>query len=286
MGVIDNLGYIKKAQHFPCASPNPLLVLEAAGKAITPVLLNAATFGCNDIVKMRAGISPWHARGMRALIEGAIPPDEKSAAGKLLKFTIPLEKALFFWFVVDLTVDFFARWQSQIFRLGACGNNLSERTASGPLRTFVEPFPNHWQFIAYTFTQPQGQFAGPIGFTVPRGWYWSAYFSLTVKPLFTGQVVGSVQTRLRNVATGPFSLEGEPATPDWFGNPTHTAMKFENVAPRGRLLEFRFEAQADNVAIGSGGSAVVSISNQPLLNNSIFPVNCFGKFAPGVNPIL
>jgi hypothetical protein len=142
MGIIDNLGYIKQASYYPCAEPDPLLVIQAAGAAAFPTLLSAISFGCNDIVKMRAGISPWHARNMKALIDGAIPAEQQKTFNGLYKFVVPVEKALFFFFVVDLTLEFLARWQSQIFkrmplerRRSPLGQPRPRQTLHGIIRT-------------------------------------------------------------------------------------------------------------------------------------------------------
>lgn len=282
MGVIDNLGYIKKAAAFPCATPNPILIAQAAGNAIAPVLLNAATFGCNDIVKMRAGISPWHSRGLKALIKGAIPPDETATAGKLLKFTIPVEKALFFWFVVDLTTDFFARWHSQVFRLGACGHPLRSWTGSGPLSTWVMPAPNGWTRISYSMTKnpPGAPNIGSDGFIVTSHQYWQAYFSLTPRPLWVGQVPGSVQLRLHQIAGRPFVIEGPKVPAPWFGNQIHASILFNSDNENIGLKEYVFEASCDTVAIGLSGSASVSISDRPLEVENFLPTNCFGPSPP------
>src|SRR4051794_22021710 len=121
MGIIDNANYVKSASYFPCARPEPILIIEAAASALGPVLLSFAAFGCNDIVKMRAGLSPWHRRAVKAMLEGAIPPEQRDMVNKVYKFAIPVGKLLFVWFVADLTVEFFARFHSQLFKLGACG---------------------------------------------------------------------------------------------------------------------------------------------------------------------
>src|SRR4051794_22750875 len=115
MGVIDNLGYVSKATYFPCATPSPILAIQAAGDALFPVLASALQFGCLDIIKMRAGMSPWHARKLRALISNPVTAVETDRLNKIYKYAVPVEKLLFFWFVVDLTTEFFARWQSNMF---------------------------------------------------------------------------------------------------------------------------------------------------------------------------
>jgi hypothetical protein len=276
MSVLGNLNYIKNASLYSCARPNMILVVEAAFESIGPVLINAVTFGCRDIVKMRAGISPWHSRAIRALVEGAIPPSQKKFAKKLLMFTIPLEKALFFYFVVDLTVDFFARWQSQIFRLGACGAPLNQSTASGPLATFVMPAPNGWTRISYAFTTNGRPFTSSTDFIVPPGWYFSVFFSLTVKPLFNNMPCGSASIRLRELGHGSFAITSDPATPDWFFNPIHAALHMPIMPPKNYLRQYIFEGSVDNIAIGTGGSCTVSISEQPVQQQTIIPTNCLG----------
>lgn len=284
MGVIDNLGYIKTAAAFPCANPDPILIAEAGLKAIGPVLLNAASFGCNDIVKMRAGISPWHSRGIRALVEGAIPPSEKDTAGKLLKFTIPIQKALFFWFVVDLTVDFFARWHSQVFRLGACGQTANANTGSGPVVAWVQGGGGGFSRISYdmTLSNPGNHQIGSDGFIVFPHQYWQCYFSLTPKPLFFGQVPGNVQLRLRQIRSPQYVLNGPVVPAPWFGNTIHASVLFNPDTQSGTTHEYVMEASCDTIAVAQSGSASISISDLPLMVENMIPTNCFGPAPPNL----
>lgn len=282
MGTLKNLGYIKQAMYFPCTHQNPILVLEAAVESIAPTLISAATFGCNDIVKMRAGISPWHSRGIKAFIEGALSPEEKSMAGKALKFTVPIEKALFFFFVVDLTVGFAANWQSNIFKLGACGSPPLTCNATGPLASFVEPVGGAWVFIAYALTSTPATcgFTGSTGFTVQKGQFWQAYYSLTAKPLFRNKPMTTLQTRMRLIGSSQFEITQGPQSAPWFGNQISSSVM---AAPNGAaksFQEWRFEAMADVEAIGTGGSCAITVSDHPIHNQGIFPVNCFGQLAP------
>lgn len=282
MGVFDNLGYIAEAQHYPCASPDPWLVIKAGASAIAPVLLSAASFGCTDIIKMRAGVSPWHSRGIRALIEGAISPSEKSTAGKILKFTIPIEKALFFWFVVDLTTEFFARWQSNLFQLQGCGTTAFGCSMTGKLGGWACPSPGAWTYIGYEKTSSTGRC--PVGFGIEFGvqahQHWSCYFSLSPAPIIKTQPIGSFQTRLRRVYPDGYVYEGEKVTPSWIGNKLTSNMMLNGHNKHGTFQIYRFEATADVAAYGVDGSAAVTISDFPLFNKGILPVNCFGAPSP------
>lgn len=282
MGLIDNLGYIAKGTYYPCAAPQPALILQAAGTALFPVLMSAVSFGCQDIVKMRAGISPWHARNMKAMIKGAIPPDQVDTASKTLKFTVPVQKLLFFFFVVDLTDQFLANWQSNIFKLNACGNNSISASDTGELASWVEPVADAWTRIGYSFTHsnPGHPIAAGSEFSIPAGWYWSAYFSLTPKPFFVGQQIGGFQTRLHRVAPTVYDYESPVVTPPWIGNQMTSSLHISPQKKKGFLQSFSFQAKADVPAIGISGSALVQMSETPIGDDNILPVNCFGAAPP------
>ncbi len=282
MGVIDNLGYISKASYYNCASPSPVLVLQAAGAAALPTLLSAVSFGCRDIVKLRAGISPWHARNMKAMVKGAILPDEVDKAQKILKYTVPVEKLLFFWFVVDLELGFFAKWQSNLFKLNACGHNPKSASDTGTFASWVCPAPGVWADVNYSFSHsnPSLPIAAAAQITVPADYYWSAYFSLTPKPLFVGQPLGGFQTRLRRIFPTEVLYESPVVTPPWIGNQMTSSIHISPQKTKGFHQSFRMEAQADHVAIGVSGSALVQVSETPIGDDDIIPVNCFGAAPP------
>src|SRR3954463_476556 len=220
MGVLDNLNYLRRAALFPCAQPNPVLIIEAGAQALFPVLLQAVTFGCLDIIKMRAGISPWHARGMKGLIGGAIPPEQADFVNKVYRYAVPLEKALFFMFVVDLTTEFFARWQSNFFRLGGCDQVEDNCEAWGDSPGFINyPFLD-WEPPIYHNTHQNGHcpFSLRSTFSVPHGCHYSASFSLKVEPIFHGEAATGVQTRIRKIAPNEFIFHEQNTPAPWFGN--------------------------------------------------------------------
>jgi hypothetical protein len=278
MSVLENLNFIKQAAWFQCQTPDPVLIIQAAVGAAAPVIVEAATFGCLDFIRMRAGVSPWHSRGLRALINGINKPAEQDIVNGIYKFLIPAEKLLFFWFVVDLTTEFIALWHSQIFRLGACGPASLECHWSGKNANWVSPGHNIAASVSYDGQgdQPPCPLLGGTDFVVPAGWYWSHSFSLTPEPIFTNQPVGNVTTFLRCVAGGSFETHKQVTTPPWWGNKL-TAIYMANGRNKshGTQVIRRF-ASCDISAKAISGTASLTMSDKPFMNASIVPVNCLG----------
>lgn len=279
MGIIKNMGFLAEASLFPCQNTPWPLIIKAGGRAVQILLMNAATFSCLDILKMRAGISPWHARGLRALIKGAIAPAEQDLANGVLKFLIPVEKALFFFFVVDLGVDFFANWQSQIFLLGGCDQQPDECTYSGDNIIWFCGNPGAWSDVSY-FATLNGNGCNHWlghGFTVPGGYYWEAFFSVHAKPFFPDQPVGSISTRITVHSGETFHYPPQVTPAPWFGNDIQALYHREGHNKHSVPVAVTFEATADVIAQAIGGTCTVRTSAVPMHNESIFPANCFGK---------
>jgi hypothetical protein len=285
MGIIDNLGYISKAQAIPCAKPDPWLIIKAAGNALGPTLISASTFGCIDIVRMKLGKSPWHMRGMKALFDGMYKPELEDKINKLYKFIVPAEKALFFFFVVDLTTEFFARWQSQMFKLGACGDLPDDCSWTGQSPAWVAPHANAQMLVTYETASMTGYCRGKPsnGFFVPAGYYWTAYHSVEVKPILKSKPVHSVTTWISDNATNSSPTHAATAPPPAPGNNVTVASMTggQNKQSHGQMKYFWASADAEAVAIG--GSAAVSFSATPVYNKGIIPVNCFGAPLPSVH---
>lgn len=288
MGVIDNLGYISEAAHFPCSAPAPTLVIKAAARAAFPVLMQAATFGCMDIMKMRAGVSPWHARGLKALIKGAIPADQAGLASKILKFTLPVEKGLFFYFVVDLTVEFFANWQSQMFILNACDTQQDGCSYSGTFPSWLSIPLGRWNPVAYFDTHGVGNCPYTLrgDLHVPPGAFYSLFFDFKTIPLNPRFPTANVQTRLRQVFPSNFAFAPQDNTPPWTANPLTASYLAKGRNQRGITATYVMEAMSEQECVAFTGSVHASISNLPIHDDSIIPVNCFGKPVPGTGPVL
>lgn len=289
MGVLANLGYLKKAQAYNCSRGDITLIVEAAAKAGAITLWEAATFGCIDIIKMRAGISPWHARGLKALINGVTSPAEKNVINGIYKFIIPAEKALFFWFVVDLTVGFFANWQSQMFKLGACDQEADWGAGTGSNPHWICPGHNTFANVAYIDFHKTGPRQGIIdhhGFIVPPGYHYQCYFSLNPRLLFGNNPAPSADTTLREILDHPFMLTPQHSEPPWLFNKLTATWHSQGHNKHTHAQEYFYVAATEDICYADGGSLSVMVSDRPMLNNGLVPVNCFGQPAPGTyNPV-
>lgn len=284
MGVLNNLGYIKSAAAYTCQSGDVSLVIEAAARAGAITLWEAATFGCIDIMKMRAGISPWHSRGLKALINGILSPAEKNVVNGVYKFIIPAEKLLFFWFVVDLTTGFFANWQSQMFKLGACNQQAQYGVGKGSNPNWICPGSNIFANVAYTTFTKEGNATGNIdhhGFIVPAGWYWSCYFSLRPRKLFGNDPAPAADTTLRQILVHPYQMTPQHSTPPWLFNKLTATWNAHGHNKHNNAREFFYVAATQDICYADGGSLDVMVSDKPLLNTGLIPANCFGGDAPG-----
>lgn len=282
MGVIDNLGFIEEATHYGCAQAGGALVIQAAGAAAWPVLLQAATFSCLDILKMRAGVSPWHARGLRALIKGAIPAEQADVGAGVFKFLLPVEKALFFWFVVDLTTEFQARWMSQIFKLGGCEVSPSECEQWGNDPSWLGLGNDNYSPVLWSNVQRSGVCTWVLrtSFIANLGENWSCTFSVKPRPLLPGNAITNVETRI--VKTSPVHFEYDPVKhePNWFGM-EFIAMHHQQGQNKFHGFEvYELQARSNTPCAAVGGSVNVMVSNGPIFNKGIAPVNCFG-LSPG-----
>lgn len=121
MGVLSNINYIKKVFAHPCATPDIPVLIETAFPAAAMALMEVFMFGCRDIQKMRAGRSPWHSRGLNALLK------KKNLGVKVgpvlwvfTAYTIPVEAALQYWLFADVATGFIANWMSMIYQVSNC----------------------------------------------------------------------------------------------------------------------------------------------------------------------
>lgn len=289
MGTMANLGYIKTASAFRCGNVDIPLTLQAAGNAAAITLMQAVSLGCIDIVKMRAGISPWHARGMKALANGVLKPAEHNLVSGIYKFIIPVEKALFFFWVVDLTTGFIANWQSQMFKLGACDTRADWGSVSGNEPAWVCPAPGIFATVNYSNLDRQGPLASHFSsneFLVPAGYYFNCFYSVKPVPILNNAPVTTADVKLRELGPPAYSYTPQRSEPPWLWNEFVATSYWSGQNKRNRDKTFLYTATCDAIASARGGSLNCQISSVPLLNTGLIPVNCFGKpAASSANPL-
>lgn len=289
MGTMANLGYIKTATAFRCGNVDIPLTLQAAGNAAALTLMQAASLGCIDIIKMRAGLSPWHARGMKALANGVLKPAEHNLVSGVYKFIIPVEKALFFFWVVDLTTGFIANWQSQMFKLGACDTKADWGSISGNDPAWVCPSPGIFGTVNYSNLNRAGPLASHFSsneFLVPSGYYFSCFYSVKPRAIVHGANIASAACQLRDLSPPAYSYSPQDAAPPWAWNDFVATSHWGGQNKRNRDKLFLYTATCDQIASARGGSLNCQISSVPLLNSALIPVNCFGSpAASSANPL-
>lgn len=137
MSILKNINYLIKLYNIPCGVPDALVIIETAFKAAPPALLTIFTPGCNEIVKTKLGLSPWHLKGINGFIKKAAPPQAIAANKFLYKigyFTI--EKYLYWYMLADVTTEFFTTWTSFMYQAQQC-QLPGAGTAYGNLAPFV-----------------------------------------------------------------------------------------------------------------------------------------------------
>jgi hypothetical protein len=118
---MGDINFIKELNLIPCGVPEWWVIAETGFQAAAPALLTIFTPGCTDIVKTKVGLSPWHHRGVKALLKGAQAPFAKEGKEFLWKIGyFELEKYLYWFMIADVTKEFFMTWQTLVFQQQQC----------------------------------------------------------------------------------------------------------------------------------------------------------------------
>jgi len=279
MSVLENLNFIREATAFPCAFPDPVLIIEAGFTALGPAIWEAATFSCIDLVRLRAGISPWHSRGLKALVNNINPPEIQDKVNRLYKFIIPVERILHFMWIADLSSNFIANWQSQVFKIGACGEGTHGCTFSGTNPSWANDAQHGYTNVSYDPVPGSPICPGATGveWIVHPNDYWSASFDMTPRPIFSSDTIGGLDMIISEFPPNGRTTRPQHYEPPWFGNTINAIYTRHGQNKTTSTKTYRFGAVADKPAVAAGGSCVISISDRPIHNQGLFPVNCLGK---------
>ncbi|HVI79103.1 MAG TPA: hypothetical protein VM715_13255, partial [Candidatus Acidoferrum sp.] len=137
--LMKDINYIKALDTIPCAPASWQVIVETGLETAGPALLTLFLPGCNDIVKTKLGLSPWHARGIKGMISKAVQPEAVNATKFLYKIGyFTAEKYLWFFQVAEVTKNFFITWQSAVYMAQQC-QLPSAGTAHGYIAPFIYP---------------------------------------------------------------------------------------------------------------------------------------------------
>jgi hypothetical protein len=226
MSILKNANYLLELDRIPCAVPDMLIIIKTGLAAAPPALLTLFLPGCNEIVKTRIGNSPWHLRGMNALIKGAIKPYPISEQKFLYKIGYyAAEKYLWWWMVADVTTEFVTTWQSMVYQEQQC-ELPGAGTAYGYFEAFVVP-PNFSTFIPWTPSNfhPGVQYtSGGVG--ILPGYEATIAFDMTWDTFPVRGEGASVETSLLDVSADQFqdtmnTMGPNTPYPFWTGGSTY-----------------------------------------------------------------
>lgn len=279
MGTLNNLNYIKSTMYFPCAQPGPLLMIETAVQAGIPTLLELGSWSCRDIMKLRAGISYRCGRSLKAAIKAAHGAAFVDKLHKFYGFIGPADRALWYWFVADLSTSFVAHWQSLVYQSQGCGAQWGQEEATG---TFLAPesLPaNSAEPVQFDMHFPHGAGGSiiPTGALVPKDWYVQLEFSVTARALFTGERI-ALETWVETKGLGGFEFGANSYPP---ANPGEDAtarykLYYQNHNPR-TVTQFTYMAKSSVNALTVDGHCNVIVSPVPILDKQTFGVGCFNR---------
>lgn len=213
MSIMKDINYVTQLYTIPCGVPDWWVIAETAFAAAPPALLSILAPGCNDIVKMRAGLSPWHARSIKSLIRGAIKPFPVSELKFLYKIGyFTAEKYLWWFLLADVTKEFFITWQTMIYQQQQC-QLPGAGTAYG--RFLNSPYnPHHSQPVLLTFDHDVfGIIVTAGGFTVRPGFEANFAYTIDWETFPDPSVPADVETSLLEIGTGAITNVMRTNTP-------------------------------------------------------------------------
>lgn len=143
MSILHNINYMTRFVFFPCATPNPLILIDLAAEALLPelweffsyqvvqtVLPLTKALGKKDQPRYQArrehDYLDWKRSRGHGRYQVADPPTRRSYGEKwgpntFLFRAIDLEqKAAFYWMILDLATEFMARWTTLIYQYQGC----------------------------------------------------------------------------------------------------------------------------------------------------------------------
>jgi hypothetical protein len=136
MSIMSKINYIKELNVIGCTTPDIYVIIKTGLQSAVPALLSLAVPGCTDIVKMKLGLSPWHAKGIKSLIKAAAPPFTTGANSFLYKIGyFTAEQGLYYLMLADVTTEFFTQWQSLAFVAEQC-----PLPSAGTAYGYISPF--------------------------------------------------------------------------------------------------------------------------------------------------
>jgi hypothetical protein len=144
MSVLKNVNYMKRFVHYPCAAPNPLILIETGLEAFLPVMIELFSFQVAQLAMRmpklvgaqkapglpaytgapgaQAGGRPKHGVSLQGISKkGGRSFGERLGPNTFIFRLSDLEQTgLYYWMIADLATQFLARWTSLIYMHERC----------------------------------------------------------------------------------------------------------------------------------------------------------------------
>jgi hypothetical protein len=254
MSILRNINYMKNFTFYPCATPNPLAVIELAFEAALPELWEFFSFQIVQVAKPVAkemgsrnapGWTPapnWGDRErQRSRGHGkhvfADPPDRKSPGEKWGPNTLAFrmvdleQRALLYWMIVDLATAFMARWTTLMYQHQQCPFD-HQCYKSGPFTTIfigqgeataILPILNAGTIFSGGF-EIQQQTSLTTGMTVAPG---SMTVETTLKRFLSDEPPSAAWVEIREAGSGKIVGGGPGGTPNTSDGTVRTGASFQ-----------------------------------------------------------
>lgn len=272
MSITGNLNYIKRIMRHPCATPDVMTVVETGLGAGALALLHLTMLGCNDILKARAGRSPWHFRKMSGLIKGAGGPVGRGVNRWL--FATPynqIEAVLWHMMVMEATTGFFADWASMMYQETRCGQPGAGHIHAPLAALYLDAGDEGTVLINNVEDKPCVRVGGNT-VTIKAGCTGSISFHVDWKPFRDDPAnSGSVQTYLREVGGGLMDESASvPSGPGGAQSSITMTTQRSRAAGLDRTFELKYFV-VQGLMGGVGGRLDVSAYGRPI---PLIPAGC------------
>lgn len=281
MSIMSKINYVKSLSVMGCSDPDFFVAVETGFQSVAPALLSLLVPGCTDIVKMKLGHAPWHAKTMKGVLKAIAPPFSAGANKFLYKVGyFQAEAALYYLMLADVTSEFFINWQSLAFVAEQC-ELPSAGTAYGYIAPFIYP-PDHEGGLGIT---PQHNVTGMANFlngvTIFPGFQGSVAFTAQFDSWPTPGEGINVDTWTVESDTGtiimPYTTNQPQGSPH---NQVAGHFSFDTTrAHTGTSYSFMMHNTGGKNAQVVGGTYSVSMSGHP---TGVLPWGC--KFKKTSNP--
>lgn len=274
---------MKTIEAYPCAKPNPIIYIGTFLPAVAPALIDFISYGCRDIVKFKAGRGSPCGRLFKALSAKAYGPANADMLHNTLKFTLPLEKLLFWWFVADLASDTLARWDTLAYQMSGCPDALQQAS-----------FQHHWIPQGATGANNPHPVIGNVtdytgvpnlatnsGCIVPAGWYWQGSFDVTVHPVFSGYNSGLRQW-LAVSGPGAFDYAANDYRPGYDGQSVGGMYSLSGQNTNNRFTRtVSMWIETDQQCFIDDVKAYWTVSQTPIADWALSPLSCLRDLTTG-----